>query len=71
MFLFPIKRTLGVPIVAQLVKNLSSIQEDAGLIPGLNQWVKDQVLPQVMVWAADSVWIPCCCGCVVGWQLQL
>ena len=29
----------GVPIVAQWVKNLSSIHEDAVLIPGLSQWV--------------------------------
>ena len=30
-----------VPIVAQWVKNLTSIQEDVGLIPALVQWVKD------------------------------
>ena len=31
---------LGVPIVAQPVKNLTSIHEDVGLIPGLAQWVR-------------------------------
>ena len=32
---------IGVPIVAQQVKNLTSIHENMGLIPGLAQWVKD------------------------------
>ena len=35
----------GVLVMAQRVKNPSSIHEDEGLIPGLNEWVKDPALP--------------------------
>ena len=35
----------GVPFVALWVTNPTSIHEDASLIPGLAQWVKDPVLP--------------------------
>ena len=37
---------MGIAIVAQQVKNPTSIHEDAGLIPGLTHWIKDLALPQ-------------------------
>ena len=40
----PRVEVLGVPVVAQWVTNLISTHEDASLIPGLAQWVKDLVL---------------------------
>ena len=44
------KRTAtGVTIVAQWVKNPTSVYEDAGWITGLAQWVKDPVLLQAVV----------------------
>ena len=40
-----LKNNLGVPVVAQQVKNPTSNLKDADWIPGLTQWVKDPLLP--------------------------
>ena len=36
---------LGVPVVAQQLRNLTSILKDPVWIPRLAQWVKDLALP--------------------------
>ena len=43
------KKSMRIPVVAQRVKNLTSIHEYLGSIPDLlTQWVKDLVLPQAV-----------------------
>ena len=60
----------GVPIVAQQVKNPTSIGENARSISGLTQWVKDTALPQAAAQVTDAAQIPCCCGYGIDLQLQ-
>ena len=55
--------------MAQWIKNPASIHEEAGLIPGLPQWVKDLVLLQAVVEVADLAQIWGCRGCGIGLQL--
>ena len=38
------KGKAGVSVVAQQFKNLTSIHENGGSIPGLSHWVRDLVL---------------------------
>ena len=53
------------------VINVISIQEDAGLIPGLAQEFTDPILPRAVVQVTEVAQIPRCSGCGVGRQLQL
>ena len=40
---------MGVLILTQQVKNLTSIHKDLVLIPGLTLWIKDQALLQAVI----------------------
>ena len=41
--------------MAQWVKNLTSVHEDSGLIPGLTPWVKHLAIPQAVVGSGIAV----------------
>ena len=66
-----IKRgNLGVPDVAQQVKNTASIHEDADLIPGLTQWVNDLRCHKLLLGSQMRLgWH--CHDCGIGWQPKL
>ena len=53
-----------VPILAQWVKNLTSIHDDVDSIPDLVQWIKDPALPPAAAQVADvaGIWHGCGCG---------
>ena len=48
---------VGVPIIAQRVKNPTNIGDDVGSIPGLAQWVKGS---SIALKVTDVAWISCC-----------
>ena len=61
---YPIlKRKNGSSHCGSAHQNLTSIQEDEGLIPGLNKQVKDPELLQGVAQVADAAQVPCCCCC--------
>ena len=65
------KKLLRSSSRGSVITNPTGTHEDAGLIPGLAQWVKDPELLLAAVLVTDVAWIWCCCGCGVSWQLQL
>ena len=59
------------PVLAQQVKNMTSIYEDAGLISGFVHWVKGSGIAVSYGVGCRHAQVWCCCGSGIGWQLQL
>ena len=65
------KYLFRVPVVAQWVKNPTSIHEDVGWIPGLAQWVKGSGVAISYGVGHRCSRIQYCRGCGVGLLLHL
>ena len=59
------------PLWLSGLKTQHCLCDNAGLIPGFTQWVKDPTLPQAVVSVTEVARIWCCWGCGAGLQLQL